>query len=56
MTVSPGRVWNPTSGCDRISAGCDRCYALEMARRLKAMGQPKYQNDGDPQTSGRVSR
>ena len=23
-----------------------------MARRLKAMGQPKYQNDGDPRTSG----
>jgi protein gp37 len=49
---SPGRVWNPTSGCDRISAGCDRCYALTMARRLKAMGQPRYQNDGDPRTSG----
>jgi len=49
---SPGRVWNPTSGCDRISAGCDRCYALTLARRLKAMGQPKYQNDGDPRTSG----
>lgn len=49
---SPGRVWNPTSGCDRISAGCDHCYALTLARRLKAMGQPKYQNDGDPRTSG----
>jgi protein gp37 len=23
-----------------------------MARRLKAMGNPKYQNDGDPKTSG----
>src|SRR5215472_1264318 len=49
---SPGRVWNPTSGCDRISAGCDHCYALTLARRLKAMGQPKYQNDGNPRTSG----
>jgi len=45
-------TWNPTTGCDRISAGCDNCYALAMARRLKAMGQPKYQNDGDPRTSG----
>lgn len=45
-------VWNPTTGCDRISPGCDNCYALTMARRLKAMGQPKYQNDGDPRTSG----
>jgi len=45
-------TWNPTTGCDRISPGCDSCYALAMAARLKAMGQPKYQNDGDPRTSG----
>lgn len=46
------RVWNPTTGCDRISPGCDHCYALTLAKRLKGMGQPKYQNDGDPRTSG----
>jgi protein gp37 len=45
-------TWNPTTGCDRISAGCDNCYALALSRRLKAMGQAKYQNDGDPRTSG----
>jgi protein gp37 len=45
-------TWNPTTGCDRISAGCDNCYALTMANRLKAMGSAKYQNDGDPRTSG----
>ena len=45
-------TWNPTTGCDRISAGCDHCYALTLAKRLKAMGQAKYQNDGDPRTSG----
>jgi hypothetical protein len=45
-------TWNPTTGCDRISAGCDHCYALTLAKRLKAMGQPKYQADGDPRTSG----
>lgn len=45
-------TWNPTTGCDRISDGCDNCYALTLAKRLKAMGQPKYQNDGDPRTSG----
>jgi protein gp37 len=45
-------VWNPTTGCDRISAGCDNCYALKMAKRLKGMGSAKYQNDGDPRTSG----
>lgn len=45
-------TWNPTTGCDRVSAGCDNCYALALARRLKAMGSAKYQNDGDPRTSG----
>jgi len=45
-------TWNPTTGCDRVSAGCDNCYALTLAKRLKAMGSPKYQRDGDPRTSG----
>lgn len=45
-------TWNPTTGCDRTSPGCDNCYALSLAKRLKAMGNPKYQNDGDPRTSG----
>lgn len=45
-------TWNPVTGCDRISAGCDNCYALKLAKRLKAMGAAKYQNDGDPRTSG----
>ncbi len=45
-------TWNPTTGCDRVSPGCDRCYALTMAKRLKGMGAAKYQNDGDPATSG----
>lgn len=46
------QTWNPTTGCDRISPGCDHCYALTMANRLKGMGQAKYQNDGHPTTSG----
>ncbi len=45
-------TWNPTTGCDRISVGCDNCYALTLAKRLKAMGAAKYQHDGDPRTSG----
>lgn len=45
-------TWNPTTGCDRVSAGCDNCYALALAKRLKAMGSSKYQADGDPRTSG----
>jgi protein gp37 len=49
---APGMTWNPTTGCDRISPGCDHCYALTLAKRLKAMGSAKYQTDGDPRTSG----
>lgn len=37
-------TWNPTSGCDKISQGCKFCYAEQMSRRLKAMGQAKYAN------------
>jgi protein gp37 len=45
-------TWNPVTGCDRVAAGCDNCYALALAKRLKAMGAAKYQNDGNPHTSG----
>ena len=45
-------TWNPTTGCDRVAVGCDNCYALALAKRLKAMGVAKYQTDGNPRTSG----
>lgn len=37
-------TWNPTTGCDKISAGCKFCYAEIMTRRLKGMGQEKYKH------------
>ncbi len=45
-------TWNPTTGCDRVSPGCDHCYALTLAKRLQAMGNPRYMRDGNPRTSG----
>lgn len=27
-------VWNPITGCDKISAGCRSCYAERMSKRL----------------------
>lgn len=36
-------TWNPTTGCTKVSAGCKFCYAEIMTRRLKGMGQEKYQ-------------
>lgn len=37
-------TWNPLTGCTKISPGCKHCYALRMALRLQAMGQPHYAN------------
>ena len=37
-------TWNPVTGCTKISPGCKFCYAAVMARRLHAMGQPRYRN------------
>lgn len=38
------QTWNPTIGCSKVSAGCNNCYAETMAKRLKAMGTPGYEN------------
>ncbi len=45
-------TWNPVTGCDRVSPGCAHCYALTLAKRLKAMGSARYQRDGVSRTSG----
>nr|PZN02280.1 MAG: hypothetical protein DIU66_09985 [Bacillota bacterium] len=37
-------TWNPVTGCTKISEGCRNCYAALMAKRLKAMGNPRYVN------------
>ena len=35
-------TWNPVAGCSLASSGCKNCYAMNMARRLEAMGVDKY--------------
>lgn len=37
-------TWNPSIGCDKISAGCKHCYAETMARRLKGFGLEDYKD------------
>ena len=37
-------TWNPVTGCKKISPGCKHCYAETLARRLKLMGAPGYDN------------
>lgn len=44
-------TWNPVAGCTQASAGCTNCYAMQMARRLEAMGVEKY--DGLTRKSGK---
>lgn len=40
-------TWNPITGCTKISTGCKNCYAERMAKRLFAMGNPRYKNKFD---------
>lgn len=35
-------TWNPLTGCTKISPGCKHCYAERLAKRLTAMGNPRY--------------
>lgn len=37
-------TWNPVTGCSKVSPGCKFCYAERLARRLQAMGQPRYRD------------
>ena len=36
------KTWNPVTGCTKISAGCQHCYAYVMTNRLRGMRTPKY--------------
>jgi len=40
-------TWNPTTGCNKVSAGCKNCYAELLSNRLKEAGNPKYQHGFD---------
>lgn len=36
-------TWNPSTGCTKVSPGCQFCYAERLSKRLCAMGVPKYE-------------
>jgi len=38
------QTWNPTTGCTKVSSGCENCYAEAMALRLEGMGVKGYEN------------
>lgn len=35
-------TWNPVTGCTKVSAGCENCYAERIALRLRDAGVRKY--------------
>ncbi len=37
---SAGRTWNPVRGCSIVSPGCENCYAMRVAARFSAEGEP----------------
>ena len=39
--------WNPTTGCNKISTGCDNCYAERVALDLQRRGMPGYEDGFD---------
>ncbi|ROZ88990.1 DUF5131 family protein [Gordonia sp. OPL2] len=41
------RTWNPVTGCTKVSAGCDHCYAETIAERFR--GGPAFPNGFDVQ-------
>lgn len=41
------RTWNPVTGCTKVSAGCDHCYAETIAERFR--GGPAFPNGFDIQ-------
>ena len=44
------KVWNPVTGCTKVSEACRNCYAEVMARRLSGMpgSKEKYKNGFNP--------
>lgn len=57
------KTWSPLIGCDRVSPGCDRCYAMGVARIREFNPNPKIQrafagttsNDGGVDWTGKVN-
>ena len=50
-------VWNPFIGCDKVSPGCEHCYAITMANRLAHIPATKhiYGDSVKKTTGGKVN-
>ena len=37
------KTWNPVTGCNQISPGCDNCYAKAFAERFRGVAGHPYE-------------
>jgi protein gp37 len=40
-------TWNPVSGCEQVSPGCDHCYAMKFAERFRGVPRHYYSTGFD---------
>lgn len=40
-------TWNPVTGCTKISAGCDNCYAARFSERFRGVRDHPFENGFD---------
>jgi protein gp37 len=44
---TPGATWNPVTGCTKVSAGCEHCYAERFAERFRGVPAHPYERGFD---------
>ena len=53
-------TWNPVTGCDEVSRGCDNCYARRLAERFRGVPGHPFERGFDvtlrPERLGQPSR
>ncbi len=42
-------TWNPVTGCDKVGAGCDNCYAERLAERFRGVAGHPFKRGFDLQ-------
>src|SRR3990172_10963074 len=40
-------TWNPVTGCTKVSAGCDHCYAERFSERFRGVPGHPFENGFD---------
>jgi protein gp37 len=40
-------TWNPVTGCTKVTAGCDNCYAARFSERFRGVHDHPFQNGFD---------